>query len=54
MLSGTARLLIVVLGGVIVLKLDAPLGWLFAVIALGLATLGTLTSLAVYRTPWQK
>jgi len=54
MLSGTVRLLIVVLGGVIVVKLDAPLGWLFAVIALGLATLGTLTSLAVYRTPWQK
>jgi Na+-driven multidrug efflux pump len=54
MLAGTARLLVVVLGGLIVFALDASLGWLFAVIAIGLTTLGTLTALAVHRTAWQK
>jgi len=53
MLSGTVRLLVVLVGGVAVLQLAAPLGWLFGVIALGLVTLGALTSLAVYRTSWQ-
>jgi putative MATE family efflux protein len=54
MLAGSARLLVVIAGGAIVLSLGAPLGWLFAVIALGLTTLGTLTSFAVYRTAWQR
>jgi putative MATE family efflux protein len=54
MLSGTARLLLVLVGGVCVLKLAAPLGALFAVIALGLSTLGVLTSLAVHKTQWHK
>jgi putative MATE family efflux protein len=54
MLAGTARLLVVVIGGAIVLKLGAPPGWLFAMVALGLATLGSLTSLAVYRTSWRR
>jgi hypothetical protein len=54
MLAGTARLLVVLLGGMIMLALAAPLGWLFGVIALGLTTLGTLTALAVWRTSWQK
>ena len=54
MLAGTVRLLEVLIGGVIGLKLAAPLGFLFAVIALGLTTLGALTSLAVYRTSWQR
>jgi Na+-driven multidrug efflux pump len=54
MLAGTARLLVVVLGGMILLALAAPLGWFFGVIALGLTTLGTLTALAVWRTSWQK
>jgi Na+-driven multidrug efflux pump len=54
MLAGTARLLVVLLGGILVVKLAAPLGWLFAVIAVGLTALGTLTALAVQRTSWQK
>ena len=54
MLAGTARLLVVLIGGVSVLKLAVPLGFLFAVIALGLTTLGALTSFAVYRTSWQR
>jgi len=54
MVAGTARLLVVVLGGMIVVALAAPLGWLFGVIALGLTTLGTLTTLAVRRTSWQR
>jgi putative MATE family efflux protein len=52
MLAGTARLLIVVVCGTIVMKMGAPLGGLFAVIAIGLTTLGALSALAVYRTPW--
>jgi hypothetical protein len=39
---------------VLVFNLGAPLAWLFAVIAVGLITLGTMTSFAVYRTSWQK
>jgi putative MATE family efflux protein len=54
MLAGTARLLVVIVGGVLVFNLGAPLAWLFAVIAVGLITLGTMTSFAVYRTSWQK
>jgi len=54
MLAGTARLLVVLIGGVSVLKLAVPLGFLFAVIALGLTTLGALTSFVVYRTSWQR
>jgi len=54
MLAGTARLLVVLVGGILVLNLAAPLGWLFAVIAVGLTTLGMLTALVVHWTPWQK
>jgi Na+-driven multidrug efflux pump len=52
MLAGTARLAVVVTGGLIVLKFALPLPGLFAVIAIGLVTLGLLTALAVLRTPW--
>ncbi len=54
MLAGTARLLVVAIGGVISVQLALPLGALFAVIALGLTTLGALTALAVHRTPWER
>jgi Na+-driven multidrug efflux pump len=52
MLCGTARLLIVVAGGSVVLYLGAPLSALFGVIALGLVAYGALTALAVHRTAW--
>jgi putative MATE family efflux protein len=54
MLAGTARLSVVALGGVIVAEMGLSLGALFAVIDIGLVTLGALTALAVYRTPWQR
>ncbi len=54
MLSGTARFAIVVAGGILVVKLAAPLGALFAVIAGGLTLLGALTGLAVYKTAWAR
>lgn len=54
MLSGTARFAIVVAGGILVVKLAAPLGVLFAVIAGGIALFGALTGLAVYKTAWAR
>lgn len=51
-LSGTARLLFVVVGGLIVVAAGGGLGSLFAVIAGGLALFGTLMGLAVHRLPW--
>ena len=51
-LAGTARLAFVVGGGTLVMQSGGPLWALFAVIALGLAVFGGLTSLAVHRTPW--
>jgi MATE family, multidrug efflux pump len=53
-LSGTARLAIVVAGGALVMQLGAPLWALFAVIALGLAAFGALTSRAVYEARWAR
>ena len=52
MLAGTARLAIVVAGGIVVLELAQPLGALFAVIACGIVLFGALTALAVYRAAW--
>jgi putative MATE family efflux protein len=52
MLAGTARLAVVAVGGLAVLKLAGTLGALFAVIASGLVLFGTLTALAVYRGSW--
>ena len=51
-LAGTARLVIVVGGAALALSLDAPLWTVFALVALGLAALGSLTALAVKRTEW--
>jgi hypothetical protein len=45
---------VVVTGGLIVLKFALPLTGLSAVIAIGLVTLGLLTALAVFRTPWAR
>jgi putative MATE family efflux protein len=54
MLAGTARLLFVVAGGLLVVHFGGPPAALFAVIAGGLCLLGALTALAVWRTPWER
>ncbi len=51
-LAGTVRLVVVVAGGVIAVKVFGSLTALFAVIALGLTLLGSITAYSVYRTPW--
>ena len=53
-LAGTARLVLVVAGGALVMQLAGPLGALFGVIALGLAVFGLLTAYVVYRARWAR
>ena len=53
-LAGTARLLLLVAGGVLVMQLEGPLAALFAVIALGLTVLGGLTAYSVYKARWAR
>ena len=51
-LAGTARLAVVVIGGIAAASLGAPLVALFALIALGMAVFGGLTSWFVARAHW--
>jgi putative MATE family efflux protein len=51
-LAGTARLAVVAAGGLLVVWSGAPLAWLFAVIAGGLALFGGVAALGVHRTRW--
>ena len=51
-LAGTARLVVVALGGLLVVWSGAPLAWLFAVIACGMALFGGIAALGVHRTRW--
>jgi len=51
-LAGTARLVAVVGGGLIVVAAGAPLAALFAVIALGMALYGALSAAVVRKTAW--
>jgi len=53
-LAGTARLVLVVAGGVLVMQLGGPLAALFAVIAFGLTVLGGLTAYSVYKARWSR
>jgi putative MATE family efflux protein len=53
-LAGTARLVLVVAGGAMVMQLGGPLAALFAVVALGLTVFGSLTSYAVYKARWAR
>jgi putative MATE family efflux protein len=53
-LVGTLRLALVVAGGALVMRFGGPLAALFAVISLGLAVFGGLTSYAVYRANWAR
>jgi putative MATE family efflux protein len=51
-LAGTMRLVVVVAGGIAAVSLGAPLWWLFALIALGLAVFGGLSAWFVARADW--
>jgi len=51
-LAGTARLAVVVIGGIVAASLGAPLVALFALIALGMALFGGLTAWFVARARW--
>jgi len=53
-LAGTARLVLVVVGGMLVIQFGGPLWALFAVVALGLSVLGGLTAYFVYRARWTR
>jgi len=53
-LAGTARLVLVVAGGMLVMQLGGPLAALFAVIAFGLSVLGVLTAYSVYKARWAR
>ncbi|OAI50504.1 hypothetical protein AYO46_09970 [Betaproteobacteria bacterium SCGC AG-212-J23] len=51
-LAGTARLVVVAAGGLLVVWSGAPLAWLFAVIALGMTLFGGFAAVGVHRTRW--
>jgi putative MATE family efflux protein len=53
-LAGTARLVLVVAGGALVMQLGGPLAALFAVIAFGLTVFGGLTAYSVYKARWSR
>jgi putative MATE family efflux protein len=53
-LAGTARLAFVVAGALAVFALGTGLQGLFAVVALGMVILGSLTAAAVWRTGWER
>jgi putative MATE family efflux protein len=53
-LAGTARLVLVVAGGGLVMLLGGPLAALFAVIALGLTVFGGLTGYVVHKARWAR
>jgi len=50
--AGTMRLLIVVAGGAAAVALGAPLWSLFAVLALGISVMGSVTAWAVHKSDW--
>jgi len=51
-LAGTVRLVVVVAGGVLAVKVFSSLASLFAAIAFGMLLLGTITAWSVWRTSW--
>jgi putative MATE family efflux protein len=53
-LAGTARLIFVVTGAALVMRLGGPLWAVFTVIALGLAVFGGLTAWVVHKANWQR
>jgi putative MATE family efflux protein len=51
-LAGTARLVAVAAGGLLVVWSGAPLYWLFAVVACGMMLFGGIAAAGVHRTRW--
>jgi len=51
-LAGTARLLVVAAGGLVVVWSGIPLAWLFAIIAFGMAVFGGVAAAGVHHTKW--
>lgn len=52
LLAGTARLLLIAIGGWALIWLQAPSWALFALVAAGMVTMGGLTAASVALTPW--
>lgn len=52
LLAGTMRLVVVAIGGVVLVKTNAPPWTLFALVALGMITMGVMTAAFVALTPW--
>lgn len=52
LLAGTARLLVVAIGGIILVNTQAPSWALFALVALGMVVMGVMTAGSVALTPW--
>jgi putative MATE family efflux protein len=53
-LAGTARMVLVIAGGALVMQFGGPLVALFAVIALGLTVFGGLTGYVVHKARWTR
>lgn len=54
LLANTARLVLVVAGGALVMQLNGPLWALFAIVALGLTLYGGLTVWVVHKARWER
>ncbi len=52
LLAGTLRLAVVGIGGLILVSVNAPSWALFALVALGMVTMGTVTAAFIWFTPW--
>jgi len=53
-LAGTARMVLVIAGGALVMQMGGPLEALFAVVALGLSVFGGLTGYVVFKARWTR
>ena len=52
LLAGTARLLLIAIGGWVLIQIKAPSWALFALVAAGMVTMGMLTAASIALTPW--
>ncbi|HRD28328.1 MAG TPA: hypothetical protein PLO65_08510, partial [Caulobacter sp.] len=52
LLAGTARLAVVGVGGLLLVRMQAPSWALFALVAAGMVTMGAVTAASVALTPW--
>jgi putative MATE family efflux protein len=52
LLAGTARLVVIAVGGWLLIRNDAPSWALFALVALGMVVMGVMTAAFVAMTPW--